>query len=79
MGNKDFHKVYLSLCSGSKEALSTGVERGKDRYCFCSTYLGCSNAPKINNQQSHRDLWPCQAGIDVSKILLTFEISLGLN
>lgn len=36
-------------------------------------------SPKINNQESHRDLWPSQAGIQVIKLLLYFEISLGLN
>lgn len=36
-------------------------------------------SPKINNQESHRDLWPSQAGIHVIKLLLYFEISLGLN
>lgn len=36
-------------------------------------------SPKINNQENHRDLWPSQARIHVIKILLTFEISLGLN
>lgn len=82
--SKDFHEVCISLCSGIKKSHQSywciGVERGKDKDCFCSTCLGVLMlSPKISDQESHWDFWPSQAGIHVIKMLLTFEMWLGLR
>lgn len=82
--SKDFHEVCIRLCSGIQESHQSywcmGVERGKDKDCFCSTYLGVLMlSPKISGQESDGDFWPSQAGIHVIKMLLTFEMWLGLR